>query len=68
MSLQGRVILVTGGTSGIGEGCTRHLAEVGAKVVTASIQEEEGRALERELRDRGRTVDFVAADVSSEDS
>jgi len=68
MSLQGRVILVTGGTSGIGEGCTRHLAEVGAKVVTASIQEEEGRALERELRDRGHTVDFVAADVSSEDS
>ena len=68
MSLQGRVILVTGGTSGIGEGCTRHLAEVGAKVVTASIQEKEGRALERELRDRGRTVDFVAADVSSEDS
>jgi NAD(P)-dependent dehydrogenase (short-subunit alcohol dehydrogenase family) len=68
MSLQGKVVLVTGGTSGIGEGCTRHLAEVGAKVVTASIQEEEGRALERELRDRGRTVDFVAADVSSEDS
>ena len=27
-----KVVIVTGGTSGIGEGCVRHYAELGAKV------------------------------------
>ncbi len=68
MSIQGKVIIVTGGTSGIGEGCTRHFAELGARVVTASNQEEEGRALEQELRDAGHEVAFVYTDVSDEQS
>ena len=46
-----KVIIVTGGTSGIGEACVRHFARLGAKVVTASIQREEGEALAKELRD-----------------
>ena len=68
MSIDGKAIIVTGGTSGIGEGCTKHLSQVGAKVVTASIQNEEGAALEQELRDAGCDVTFVRTDVSNEDS
>lgn len=64
MKLQDKVIIVTGGTSGIGEACTRHFAESGAKIVCASIQEPEGNALAAELDN----VDFVATDVSDETS
>lgn len=68
MSIEGKVIIVTGGTSGIGEGCTRHFAQLGAKVVTASNQDEAGRKLEEELRDAGHEVKFLYTDVSDEDS
>ena len=67
-SLQDKVLLVTGGTSGIGEACSRHFASLGARVVIASNQDDRGAALERELRAAGRDVRFVFADVSREDS
>lgn len=68
MSLTDKVIVVTGGTSGIGEGCSRHFAECGAKVVFASNQQEQGEKLEQELRAAGRDVRFVPTDVMAEDS
>ena len=68
MALKDKVILVTGGTSGIGEGCVRHFASVGARVVIASNQPDRGAALEAELRATGREVRFVFTDVSREES
>jgi NAD(P)-dependent dehydrogenase (short-subunit alcohol dehydrogenase family) len=64
MSLQDKIIIVTGGTSGIGEACTRYFVEKGAKVVCASIQEEEGATLAAELD----AVEFVRTDVTDEES
>ena len=68
MSLKGKVIIVTGGTSGIGEGCSRHFAEVGARVVLASNHQERGEALEKELRAEGREARFVYANIAAEES
>lgn len=68
MKLKDKVIVLTGGTSGIGEACARYFAESGAKVVMASNQTEQGEALEIELRAAGHDVRFVHTDVSSEDS
>ena len=68
MALNDKVILVTGGTSGIGEGCVRHFASLGARVVIASNQREPGEALEEELRAAGQDARFVFTDVSQEDS
>ena len=68
MALNDKVILVTGGTSGIGEGCVRHFASLGAKVVIAANQQEAGDALEAELRAAGMDVRFVFTDVSQEAS
>jgi len=67
MSIEGRSIIVTGGTSGIGEGCTRHFAEQAARVVTSSIQREAGEALEAELRGAGHEVTFVHCDMREAD-
>lgn len=67
-SLNGKAILVTGGTSGIGEACSRHFAALGARVVIASNQEPRGREMEAELRGQGHDVSFVAVDVADEAS
>lgn len=64
--LQDRVILITGGTSGIGEACTELFCEHGAKVVTMSNQAEAGRALAGRLTDRGFSCLFHFGDVSKE--
>lgn len=63
-SLKNKVIVITGGTSGIGEACSRHFVAEGAQVVMASIQRDEGEALAVELGDAAR---FVYTDVSKED-
>lgn len=68
MPLTGKVILLTGGTSGIGEACARYYAESAAKVVFASNQEAEGKALEEELQSKGLAARFVYADISDESS
>ena len=44
-SLQGRVAVVTGGASGIGEACVRELAACGARVVVADIDEARANAV-----------------------
>lgn len=66
--LASKVILVTGGTSGMGEACSRHFAALGARVVIVSNQDERGAALEKELRAAGHDVRFVPADLACEES
>jgi NAD(P)-dependent dehydrogenase (short-subunit alcohol dehydrogenase family) len=66
MHLQEKVILITGGTSGIGEACTELFARHGAKVVTMSIQQEAGTALAKRLSDEGLACIFHYGDTSRE--
>ena len=44
MEIKGKVFIVTGGASGLGEGTARMLAREGASVVVADLQEERGAA------------------------
>jgi NAD(P)-dependent dehydrogenase (short-subunit alcohol dehydrogenase family) len=62
--LAGKVCLVTGGASGIGEGTVRRFVEEGARVVIADVQDEPGDALARELAEVAR---FIHTDVTLED-
>jgi len=61
MDISGKVFIVTGAASGLGEGTARMLAANGAKVVLADLQEERGQAVAAEL---GQT--FVRCDVTQE--
>lgn len=49
-SLEGRVAVVTGGASGIGEACARDLAARGARVVVADVNESGARAVAESIR------------------
>ena len=62
MELNGISAIVTGGASGIGEGCARLLAGRGAKVVIADLQDEKGNALATEIGGAFAHVDVTNPD------
>jgi NAD(P)-dependent dehydrogenase (short-subunit alcohol dehydrogenase family) len=62
--LAGKVAIVTGGASGLGEGLVRRFATEGAKVLIADIDRDAGVALAADLGEQTR---FVEADVSDID-
>ena len=61
MDIAGKVFIVTGGASGLGEGTARMLAGHGATVLIADLQVDKGEALAAELGGA-----FVRCDVSQE--
>jgi len=61
VEIQGKVFIVTGGASGLGEGTARMLAAHGAHVVVADMQQELGETVAREIGGS-----FVQCDVSQE--
>jgi NAD(P)-dependent dehydrogenase (short-subunit alcohol dehydrogenase family) len=64
--LDGKVVLVTGGSRGIGKGIARGMAGEGASVAIAARPSEALTETERELRDAGATVLAVPTDVTDE--
>ena len=61
MDIKGKVFIVTGGASGLGEGTARMLAANGGTVVIADMQEDKGAAVAKEIGGA-----FVKCDVSQE--
>src|SRR4051812_12507775 len=59
---EGKVAVVTGGASGIGEACVRRLAGEGAAVVIADVDADRGPALAAELGTKQTT--FLRCDVA----
>jgi len=63
MKLDGKVALITGGTSGIGSATAALLAKEGAKVVLTGRNKERGEQVAKEINDGGGTAIFVRSDV-----
>ena len=63
MNIQGKVIVVTGGASGLGAATATHMVEHGAKVILVDMNQEQGQALQQQL---GSQSEFVQLDVTDE--
>jgi NAD(P)-dependent dehydrogenase (short-subunit alcohol dehydrogenase family) len=61
MQIAGKVFIVTGGASGLGEGTARMLAGEGGQVVVADVQDERGRTVAAEIGGA-----YVHCDVTQE--
>jgi len=67
-SLKGKICLVTGATSGIGEVTAQALAQFGARVIIVGRSEARGRATLNRIQATlpGAEVDFLRADLASQ--
>lgn len=67
-SVAGKVVIVTGGGTGIGKVYSQRLAEGGAKVVLADIAADESDAVAAAIREAGGEALSVPTDVTDEDA
>ena len=65
LGLTGKVAIVTGGASGIGEGVVKYFSDLKMKIVIADLDEELGTELERELSNQGKEIMFFEVDISN---
>lgn len=64
MQFSDKIVLVTGGGSGIGQATALAFAREGAKVVVTDVDKEGGQATVNAIRKAGGETMFIAADVS----
>jgi NAD(P)-dependent dehydrogenase (short-subunit alcohol dehydrogenase family) len=64
LGFDGKVALVTGGASGIGEACVDEFVRGGARVAIADLDPDRGEAVAARLRASGADAVFIVADVS----
>jgi NAD(P)-dependent dehydrogenase (short-subunit alcohol dehydrogenase family) len=67
MTFNGKVAIVTGGASGIGEATAKRLAGRGARVVIADIDERGGKRVAGDIIDSGGQAAFLLTDIACED-
>jgi NAD(P)-dependent dehydrogenase (short-subunit alcohol dehydrogenase family) len=60
----GRVIVITGGARGIGRGAAEGFGLARGRVYVVDVDDKEGEAVARSIRERGGQAIFVACDVT----
>jgi NAD(P)-dependent dehydrogenase (short-subunit alcohol dehydrogenase family) len=65
-SLAGKVVIVTGASSGLGEAAALKFAREGAKVVVAARREDKGSAVVQQIEALGGEGIFIRTDVTSQ--
>ena len=66
-TLDGRIAIVTGGSSGLGKATLIKFASLGATVINWDINQERGEALVNELKTKGYTTYFFRLNTANYD-
>jgi NAD(P)-dependent dehydrogenase (short-subunit alcohol dehydrogenase family) len=66
MDISGKVAIVTGGGSGIGEAMVRRLASLGAKVLIADVDDAGGARVVQQVEEMPGVASFMHVDVTSQ--
>ncbi|MZQ81415.1 SDR family oxidoreductase [Paenibacillus sp. 5J-6] len=64
MTIQGKVVVITGGSSGLGKAMAIEMVNQGAKVVINGRREEALAEVAKEIDPTGKNVKFVAGDIA----
>jgi NADP-dependent 3-hydroxy acid dehydrogenase YdfG len=62
--IKGKVVVITGGSSGIGEATARHLADQGADIVIGARRAERLKAICADIQKKGARAIYQAVDVT----
>ena len=65
-NIKGKVVVITGASSGLGEETARYLASLGAKVVLAARREEKLKAIVDDIKASGAEAMYLSTDVSKQ--
>ena len=66
-NIQDKVVVITGGSSGIGEETARHLAAKGAKVVLGARREDKLAAIANSINEQGGKAAYKVTDVTKKE-
>ncbi len=63
-NIEGKVVVITGGSSGLGEATARYLAEKGAKIVLGARRLDKLEVIAKEIKLKGGAVEVLKTDVT----
>ncbi len=66
-NIKGKVVVITGASSGLGEAAAKHLSELGATVVLGARRADRIEKLAKEIKDNGGKALAMAVDVTQRD-
>jgi NADP-dependent 3-hydroxy acid dehydrogenase YdfG len=66
MKIKGKVVAITGASSGIGEAIARHLAKLGARVVLGARRTDHLKAIAESISEEGGEVIYQSLDVTQQ--
>lgn len=66
--LKGKIVLITGATSGIGEACVNEFAKSGATVILTGRNVNKGEEIEKQNKENNKNVYFRELDITNDSS